>query len=568
MKLLFRYIYLLFVFLIASCSLQKVSFTVDKKNAYLGETVELNWKVKKSAKAFNIEIVGEKNKKEFNTLFYSEDLDSLLKNPSARKKKEFVLLADSLARKGSIRASIDSIEKFHIVVYVSDGTPIIRYQTVKVLSPKIVNFSAVRDYENNELVHLTWDTKEIKELELEGIKTKLPKKGSMNYKTKFEQEFVLIGNNKHYEVNEVRTVGNIEKQQRAMVKDVKNIDNIESNSLTFEIIETNVKNYPKEVELKVLVVDGAGNFISDLAPPFVPKDYSREYFKKVIETVKANSAELEFKVEEIRESNECYDMSLVLDYSNSMTNSITKLEQSVENFIRNKYAPDNFSIVKFDDSLHLACDLKNDINEILEAANFNGIDSFGGTAALYAAADVGLKSLQKGTNQKVVVLFTDGFENASFQYYGEYASSLNELVKHIKDMGASLYLISYGATYNDKLVSDLVSSTNGRFYQINQIQDLNAVYEDIRRLSRTYYKITYRPIMRNGSHNVQLTYFNEISNSVTDRNYLIADSLNFDKFNIDTNAYWFDSIMVKKGYKLKFSPQVLVNFEYDKHQVY
>lgn len=561
-------IIIIFLLFLASCSLQKVSFQVDKRTAYLGESVELSWKVKKSAKAYNIEIVGEKNKSEFNPLFYSEKLDSILKNPSLRKKKEYILIADSLSRKGSILTSIDSVDKFHIITYVNDGTPIIRYQKVKVLKPQIINFSAIRDKFDNEVVHLSWETKDIKELELENIKSKLPKKGSMDYKTKLEQEFTLIGNNKFYEVSETRIVGNMDKLQRPFITNIKSIDEIESNSITFEIFESDISNYPKEVELKVLVVDGKGNFVSNLAPPFASSETADEYFRKLIETVKTTTSEVEFEVEEIHDDTTKYDMSLVLDHSGSMTNKTKILERSVKKFIEQKYIDDNYSIVKFDDSLNIACKLENDVAKILEAANFNGIDSFGGSTALFAAADLGLQSLKNGENKKVVVLFSDGYENASFQYFGEYSASLNELVHKIKSSHASLFLISYGDNFNQNLINELILQTNGRFYQVNQLKDINDVYEDIKHLSRTYYKIKYRPIMREGEHNVQLTYYNELDNAVTNYIFLIGDQVfDFNQYNIDTTAYWCDSLIIKAGYKLVFPPQVLVNFEFDKYDV-
>jgi len=95
-------------------------------------------------------------------------------------------------------------------------------------------------------------------------------------------------------------------------------------------------------------------------------------------------------------------------------------------------------------------------------------------------------------------------------------------------------------------------------------EQIKQVFEEIRRTSREYYKITFRPLPHDGKHYVQLNYYNNaggISTANTTAN--VNGDIKIGDKEIPREAYW-----KPQGNKTPLMPpQVIANFDFDKDEL-
>ena len=253
-----------------------------------------------------------------------------------------------------------------------------------------------------------------------------------------------------------------------------------------------------------------------------------------------------------------YDIALVLDYSGSMNSSIGFLEEAVRDFIAKKYLNDRISVTKFDSHIVTESQLSAVPNEIFRRVSFYGLLGYGGQTALYAGTDKGLSTLDSSKARKVVVLFTDGNENSSFQYFGQYAFTAEQLAHHLRDKQAQLFIISYGQSTNINLLMKLASLADGSIYFINSPENITKVFEELPRVLHQYYEIRYKPVEKEGLHKVRLTF-----NTLTKKQgnifgeYTIGSKFTLRENDSHEDNYWYREINGKKPVS---PPQVAVNY--------
>ncbi|WP_053337225.1 OmpA family protein [Microscilla marina] len=335
--------------------------------------------------------------------------------------------------------------------------------------------------------------------------------------------------------------------------------------LDFDIFATDRSKFPKEVKLYVLVTDTSGNFISHLAPPYVSYRESRKFFRKIVESVKGRRYAINnFKVREIHEMiSKPYDISLVMDYSGSMAGNIKKLEEATRKFILTKHPNDKISVVKFDERLETELRLTAQGSKT-DCVKFDGLTRYGGSTALYAGADEGLESLKNAQNNKVMLLFTDGEENSSLQYFGKRAFRASEVVKKAREKGIRVFTIAYGTGVNNKTLNALSMLTDGKTYFIENPDEIKQVYEELPRIFRNFYEITYRPVNVQGQHDIELTYNNGLGKSQTvGSSTHIGENYEIDKYDYE-GAYKYQTNLKKRPVA---PPQSVAFFEYNKYEL-
>jgi len=518
-----------------SCSTKPVvKFKIDKRTINLGDSVKVKWEIKESRKITNI-ILNNTVK----NLSFTGDTVLFLKHDTTLELRVY--------KKNIVR-------------------PVKRRRKIEVINPKIIAFAAFRDRFDSLKVKLVWHVKGVESVSIEGFKGHLPLKGQDSIYISVAKSFNLIAKTPFQTLTQTCYVEEMPSQVPYIKNDTAIYELSDKTKIKIKIIETENIKKSKEIKLKVIAFDTLGNFITHLAPPFGSKETAEKYFKKIVEKVDDHTSEIEFEVKEIHESPNLYDIALTLDYSGSMYSNINLLEASTKYFIKEKYPEDNYSIIKYDHNLTDPCPLINDIDEIIKNANFKGLDILGGATALYAGIDKGLESLNNAANKKVVMLFTDGYENSSLAYIGQYAATINEAIDVVRNEDAKLIIIGLGWV-NVRLLQELAYYTNGTFYYVQNTKDIYKVYQELIHNFRTYYEITIKPVKKEGEHIVQLTYFNNNDTTTTQRPYYIGNSIDFLKYEEDTNAYWYNKNLKSKRYKLASAPQTLINFDLDKDNI-
>jgi Mg-chelatase subunit ChlD len=350
---------------------------------------------------------------------------------------------------------------------------------------------------------------------------------------------------------------------RKYISSIRHIDDVPRDEpLEMDIIGVDRSKYPDEMTIRVVVVDTSGNYISGMAPPLGTDSLSKVYFKRLSETTDNNNYTRSYHITEIQESASTpYDISLVLDYSGSMVGTIDYLEKSLKRFILRKYLNDRISITKFDEKINTVVPLLSNSEEIFDYFKFEKLAGFGGKTALYAAADMGLTAIDSSDRKKVMILFTDGNENSSFLYFGQYAFTANQLAERLRLSGTRLFVVSYGTGTNTELLLQLASLSDGKIYFISSPEYITKVFDEMPRVLHQYYEISYTPVKHTGNHRVILNYYNHTRRTGTVYfDYYIGSDFDISDMEFDTANYWFRMINGKKPVS---PPQVVVNFVFN-----
>jgi VWFA-related protein len=116
-----------------------------------------------------------------------------------------------------------------------------------------------------------------------------------------------------------------------------------------------------------------------------------------------------------------------------------------------------------------------------------------GITALYDALVRVNRDLAVRAGKKVVIVFTDGSDNASML-------TANTAIERAKARGIPIYTIAEGeALSNPKLVSDLSNisqSTGGEPFLIRQLSDISAVFEKVSQDLMHGYLVAFQPAPR------------------------------------------------------------------------
>ncbi len=496
---------------------------ISKRQLYRGDTLKISWKTKRSKGVFF-----ETEKQVF---------------PSSgeqifRPKKDTTIILSVGRRYG-----------------ITDTLAIFK---VSVKEPYISYFWGENSMLRGDKSILTWNVNGGDSVTIVGVDNELPRKGLLEVSPEKTTTYTL----------RVKDGDNILTRQwkinvypfRKYISSTRHIDDVpKAEPLEMDIISVNRSGYPGEITVRLVVVDTSGNYISGIAPPLGNDSLSNIYFNRLSETIGNNNYLRSFSVSEIQESvSTPYDLSLVLDYSGSMVGTIDYLEESLKRFILRKYLNDRISITKFDDKIHTSVPLLSDSEEIFDHFTFDRLSGFGGRTALYAAADKGLMALDSSGRKKVMILFTDGNENSSFQYFGEYAFTANQLAVRLRLADTKLFIVSYGTGTNTELLLELASLSDGKIYFISSPEYIIRVFDEMPRVLHQYYEIRYVPVEHLGNHRVILNYHNHTRWSGTVFfDYFIGEDFDISDVEFDTTNYWYRMINDKKPVS---PPQVAVNF--------
>jgi outer membrane protein OmpA-like peptidoglycan-associated protein/Mg-chelatase subunit ChlD len=332
--------------------------------------------------------------------------------------------------------------------------------------------------------------------------------------------------------------------------------------IMMEIIATDYSQYPDRITLRVLAVDTVGNFVSGLANS---PDLVKKYFVSLTENFDKQVAKVgNFQVKEVsREVSAPYHFSLALDYSGSMIGApIASLEAGLKEFIRQKSPKDRISLTKFDHNLHTVVRAQTNPDSIL-AQYPMGLSKFGGATALYAAADLALEVFEPQQYNQVLVLMTDGMDNASLLHENK-AFSAMELVRKARAQGVGIYPVVYGQGVNEEVMQQVAELTGGYIYFTNQAKDLIDIYQEIPRLFQHYYEISYKPTPRDGGRFIQLTYFNQQSEHQAGRGMFVGEGYDLSKLDLgDVPSLKAGFEPIFKGKHIIAAPQVVALFGFN-----
>ena len=244
-----------------------------------------------------------------------------------------------------------------------------------------------------------------------------------------------------------------------------------SNKVNMEFITSDVSDYPN-VRLYFRVTDNAGDSVTLSSPT-----------AGILESIDGGEMiEREIRKIEKMDGNEGIGFDLLIDKSGSMDQDLPTMQGILREFILNMDfdAGDAAELISFDSYIMYMCTYTND-----PALLINGIDNMTpyGSTALYDALYTGIMNAGARPGANCVIGFTDGMDNESVYTPDEVVNLA--LAKEIP-----LYLIGTAGADSGTLRS-MADRTGGRYWSVNDINDVSDVLNEIYRGQKDMYCIEY-----------------------------------------------------------------------------
>ena len=184
---------------------------------------------------------------------------------------------------------------------------------------------------------------------------------------------------------------------------------------------------------------------------------------------------------------------LMLDASASMRedNKFQITKKILENFIKQR-ATDRLALSVFADFAYVAVPLTYDKSSLLSLLKYIKIGVAGSretslNEALYLSSDLFKNTTSRN---KIAILLTDGLDTTS-------AIPLDVAINKAKKYGIKVYTIGIGkeGDFNSKVLKRIAKETNGKFYETNDLEKLQKIYNQINSLEKSNIKTqTYTSI--------------------------------------------------------------------------
>ncbi|MGB9771161.1 MAG: OmpA family protein [Candidatus Kapaibacteriota bacterium] len=249
---------------------------------------------------------------------------------------------------------------------------------------------------------------------------------------------------------------------------------------------------------------------------------------------------------EVRESEitirQPYAFMFVLDHSGSMGNDRAyEIQEAVLNFIQKKHPDDLVGLIKYDHRVVLEIPLTQSKDYAISQLRIDGLGFFGGWTAISDAIFVGINELNKlpPKYQKVIIVFTDGWDNASqLEPY--------QVIDYAEQSNVSICGIDFGYEVNEIFMKYFAWKTGGIYKHIYSKYEFNLVFNDVvKRLERYYFADIELPtygeqllVVKYCIDNTTLEDTIPIETTIdTGKFYALKVYFDFDKSNLKPESY-------------------------------
>ena len=175
-----------------------------------------------------------------------------------------------------------------------------------------------------------------------------------------------------------------------------------------------------------------------------------------------------------------YDILTVLDTSGSMEmyHKLDSAKAIISDFVKQRIN-DRIGLVVFGNIAYIASPLTYDkkiFNDILSRI-YPGIA--GEATAIYDALFLSTNLFKNShAKDKIIILITDGIDNSS-------KTPKDLVIKTLKNKHIKVYTIGIGKSVNIKDLKEIANQTGGKFYWIQNANELKKVYKDINKLEKS-----------------------------------------------------------------------------------
>lgn len=186
---------------------------------------------------------------------------------------------------------------------------------------------------------------------------------------------------------------------------------------------------------------------------------------------------------------------VMLDTSGSMTLNLQLVKNAAEQFVIRLLPDDRARIGSFSDKIDLSPEFTSNRDSLVRYLHTE-ID-FGNPTALWDAGWASLEALKTETNRRVVLLFTDGDDNASRRGLGDVMNRAQAEDYMVYGIGLRS-IIGRTETKPDSGLKKIATETGGGYFELGQKDDLNGTFSRVADELHRQYVLGFTPTTLDG----------------------------------------------------------------------
>jgi Ca-activated chloride channel family protein len=185
-------------------------------------------------------------------------------------------------------------------------------------------------------------------------------------------------------------------------------------------------------------------------------------------------------------------IGIIFDLSGSMTSKLIRAREAILQFIKTANPQDEFFVIGFNDRPELIEDFTSSVEDI--QARLATVHS-GHRTALLDAIYYGVAKMKDARHErKALLVVSDGGDNRSRYTEGEVRAQVRESDVEIYSIGIfDPYAPTPEERTGPQLLEDLSSSTGGRLFRVDDVDEMSDIAEKISTELRNQYVIGYKP---------------------------------------------------------------------------
>ncbi len=185
-------------------------------------------------------------------------------------------------------------------------------------------------------------------------------------------------------------------------------------------------------------------------------------------------------------------IGIIFDLSGSMTSKLIRAREAILQFIKTANPQDEFFVIGFNDRPELIEDFTSSVEDI--QARLATVHS-GHRTALLDAIYYGINKMADAHHErKALLVVSDGGDNRSRFTEGEVRAKVREADVEIYSIGIfDPYAPTPEERTGPQLLDDISSSTGGRLFRVDDVDEMSDIAEKISTELRNQYVIGYKP---------------------------------------------------------------------------
>jgi Ca-activated chloride channel family protein len=188
-----------------------------------------------------------------------------------------------------------------------------------------------------------------------------------------------------------------------------------------------------------------------------------------------------------------FTAAVALDFSGSMTNSLSLLKAAAEQFLLRLLPQDKAQVGSFADRIQWSGTFTSDRDDLIGA--LKDLD-YGNGTRLYDAVDSALEMLQEVDGRKVVLVFTDGDDTSSKVGFGHVLDRARENEVMVYSIGLESEFFN-GARIQrsrpDRSLKKLADETGGGYFELKKTDQLAPTFTRVAQELHSLYTIGFAP---------------------------------------------------------------------------